>query len=68
MRHPMTDDSKAGQGWGLKQLEDDPVANDMLDGIGHHREHAPHKIAAEVSVAERSKWDRFRYSRFRFLR
>ena len=51
----MADDGEPAQGRGMKELEDDPVADDMLDVVRHHREHVGHEIMAEYPVAQGRK-------------
>ncbi len=40
----------------MKKLKDDPVADDVLDVIGHHRKHGAHKITAKITVAQGREW------------
>src|SRR5262249_56120760 len=52
-RHPVADDGEASEGRGVEHLEDDPVADDVLDVVRRHRNQAPGEIAAVVGDAER---------------
>ena len=55
MRHPVTQDGEARQGWGAKELKHNPVTDDVLDVIGHHREHRGGKISSKPGVMQRRK-------------
>src|SRR4029077_1469239 len=52
-RHPVADDREAGQRRGVKGLEDDPVADHVLDALGRHADEREEEILAVVAVLER---------------
>jgi hypothetical protein len=54
-RGPVNQHGKAGQGWRSKFLVQQPIADDMLDIIGHHRQHGANEVNPEVLVMQRGK-------------
>ncbi len=48
---PVADDGEARERRRVERLEDDPVADHGLDGVGHHREEPGHEVRTEVGVA-----------------
>ena len=54
-RHPVADDREPGERRRVERLEDDPVANDMLDVVGHHREEADHEVSTVGGNPERGE-------------
>ena len=43
-RHPVADHREAAEGGRVELQEDDPVADDVLDVVGHHREQAEREV------------------------
>jgi hypothetical protein len=54
-RQPMRDDGEAGEGRRMKFLEDHPVADHVLDAVGHHRGGLTQKERAIAGIAKRSE-------------
>ena len=52
---PVADDGEALQGFGPKELVDDAVADDVLDVVGHHRQHVADEEQCENPVSERGE-------------
>ena len=46
------EDREAREGGRVKSLEDEPVRDDVLDVVGHHRDEARREVRTEVRVAE----------------
>lgn len=51
----MNQDGKTGQGGRLKFLIQQPVTDDMLDIVSHHREHGADEVNAKILVMKRGK-------------
>ena len=43
----------------FSMMEDNPVADDMLGVIGHHRKHIAHEVTPKSAVAQRGECDSF---------
>ena len=56
-RRPMADDGEPGEHRRLKLLKQHPVADHMLDVVGHHRQHGGDKKPAVVFMLERGESD-----------
>ena len=54
-RQPVRDHRKAAERRRLELLVDDPVADDVLDGVRHHRQHGAAEIGAVAGLAQRSE-------------
>src|SRR5690606_23880560 len=52
-RHPVRDDGEAAQRRRLELLEDDPVADDVLDAVGHHRAGEAQEESPIAAVTQR---------------
>ena len=50
-RQPVRDHREATQRRRVELLEHDPVADDVLDVVGHHRQHERHQERAEIQGA-----------------
>jgi hypothetical protein len=47
---PMRYHRKAGESRGMKFLEQHPVADDVFDIVGHHRQHVGHKLSLKATI------------------
>ena len=54
---PMTDHGESAKYRRVKFLIEEPIADDVLDIIGHHGQHGADEIVAKVTVMERRKGD-----------
>ena len=54
-RHPVRDDREPCERRRVELLEHDPVADDVLDRVGHHQRRRAGEIAAERRVAQREE-------------
>src|SRR5262249_13884363 len=52
-RDPVADDREPAEARGMKRLEDDPVAGDVLDALGSHADERQQKVVPIVAVVER---------------
>ena len=52
-REPMRQHRKAGQRRRVELLEQHPVADDVLDVVGHHRQHVGRELDLKAAIAER---------------
>ena len=52
-RHPVADDGEAAERRRVERLEDDPVADDVLDVVGRHRHQAEREVAPVVAGVQR---------------
>jgi hypothetical protein len=53
--YPVAEDREAGQGRRVERLEDDPVADDVLDALGRHADERYDEVAPVVAVVERAE-------------
>jgi hypothetical protein len=49
---PVTDHGEARQRGGVEHLEDDPVRDDVLDVVGHLRQHSGREVRAERAMTK----------------
>ena len=54
-RQPVGHHGETGQGGGLEFLEHHPVADDVLDIVGHHRQGVGDELGAEAGMAQRGE-------------
>jgi hypothetical protein len=54
MGRPVTEDREAGKNRRSAFLEKQPVADDVLDVVGHHGEHRCDKVNSKIPVMKRS--------------
>src|SRR5207247_10809979 len=52
-RRPVADDREARERGRVEALEDEPVGDDVLDVVGHHRHEAGREVRAKVRVPQR---------------
>jgi hypothetical protein len=54
-RQPVRNDREPAQRRGMEFLKHHPVADDVLDIVGHHRNHKADELRAKARVAHRSE-------------
>ncbi len=53
IRRPVADDGEPAEGRRVEGLEDDPVADHVLDALGRHADERPEEVAAVVAMVQR---------------